>query len=82
MMYPAASAAIDLLLTGRKKVIFLDHVEIMKLGNLVPNFDSTSGDWIAIKSGIDMIKHKQKVKSVGCLYPAGMCEILERTTQN
>ena len=63
-------------------MIFLNHVEMMKLGNLVPNFDSTSGDSIAIKSGIDMIKHKQKVKSVGCLYPAGMCEILERTTQN
>ena len=57
-MYPAASAAIDLLLTGRKKVIFLNHIEIMKLGNLIPNFDSTSGDSIAIKSGIDMIKHK------------------------
>ena len=39
-MYPAASAAIDLLLTGRKKVIILNHVEMMKLGNLVPNFDS------------------------------------------
>ena len=49
MMYAAAPAAIDLLLTG-KKAIFANHLEIMKLGNLVPHFDSTGGDLVVIKN--------------------------------
>ena len=43
-MYAAAPAAIDLLLTA-KKAIFVNNVEIMKLGDLVPNFESTSRDF-------------------------------------
>ena len=50
MMYAAAPAAIDLPLTEKKKTIFVNHVEIMKLGNSVPNFDSTSGNLIFIKN--------------------------------
>ena len=34
-MYAAAPTAIDLLLTA-KKAIFVNNVEIIKLGNLVP----------------------------------------------
>ena len=50
-MYAAAPAAIDLPLTEKKKkTIFVNHVEIMKLGNSVPNFESTSGDLIFIKN--------------------------------
>ena len=48
MMYAAAPAAIDI--DREKKAIFVNHVEIMKLGNSVPNFDSTSGDLIFIKN--------------------------------
>ena len=43
-MYAAAPAAINLSLTA-KKAIFVNNVEIMKLGNLVPNFESTSRDF-------------------------------------
>ena len=66
-----------------KKAIFVNHVEIMKLGNLVPNFDSTSGHLISLRTGhrIDIIKHRRKVKLVGCLFPAGMYDILESRLQ-
>ena len=52
MTYAAAPVAIDLLLllTGKKKAIFVNHVEIMELGFLVLNFDSTSRDLIVIKN--------------------------------
>ena len=33
-MYAAAPAAIDLLLTGKTNAIFVNHVEIMELGNV------------------------------------------------
>ena len=53
MMYAAAPAAINQLLKEKKKkkkAIFANHLEIMKLGNLVPNFDSTSEDLVFIKN--------------------------------
>ena len=59
--YAAAPAAIDLLLKG-KKAIFVSHVEIMKLGHLVPNFDSTSGDLVVIKNRTSNRYDKAQVK--------------------
>ena len=66
-----------------KKAIFVNHVEIMKLGNLVPNFDSTSGHLISLRTGhrIDIIR--QAKGQVGWLsIPSGDLRYFGKSSPN